>query len=106
MSIAGGLDRVSAARIGNGGELLIVFDEFLNEVFEILVVAIVVLSAVVDEEMSFQVFHVRHWRTIFVAFRIIVGEAHVSLLVDAVIEELVADESACHGEFVEIRIAE
>ena len=48
------------------GEEFFVTDELLNEVFKVLVVAIIVESAVMDEVVAFQLFDVGHGRVLAV----------------------------------------
>ena len=95
-----------AVRIGHDGEWFVMRHKLVDELLGALVVHIVVAGAVDDEQVSLQPLGMRDGRAVHLALGVVLRQAHVALLIDAVIKPTVRHGSHSHGSAVEIRIAE
>ena len=75
-------DRVSSIRIRHHAELLVVPDELVDELFEGLIMAVVVSRAVDDEQVAFELMGEIDGRAFAVAIDVFFGRTHVAFLID------------------------
>lgn len=95
-------DTVRTVRVGHELKLLIVFNEFVEQHFGIVVVYVVVSGAVYVEQVSFQVFGIGNRRSVYNIFQIFLRQPHVALLVNVVVGKLVGhgcDRNSCFINF-------
>jgi len=97
---------VGAVGIGHHRERLVVLDKFIDQSFEALVVYVVVGGPVGDQKISFEAVGMGYGRPVDVALLVVIGKSHVTLLVDGIVQSLVADEGDGHGCAVELGISE
>ena len=98
------VDGVVAVRVGHDGEGLVQHHELVDELFDTLVVHVVVSGAVDDEQMPLQLPGMCDGRSVGVTFGILLGQSHVALLINAVVEMAVRHGRDGDGGAVEIGI--
>lgn len=97
---------VGPVGIGHHGEVFVVFDQLIDQPLEALVMDIVVCGPMDDQEVSFKPVCMSDRRTIRVALFIVIRKAHVPLLVDCIVQTLVAHKGDSHGRVVELGVTE
>ena len=86
--------------------MLVVRDQLVDQRRAALVVAVVVRRAVDDQQVALELIREGDGRAVPVALGVVLRQAHVALLVDRVVEALVADGGDGHGRVIELGIAE
>ena len=97
---------VGAVGVRHHGEMLIVSDEFVDQPFRALVMAVVVARAMDQEQISPELAGIRDGRAKAVIFGIVLGQPHVTLLVDRIVEQLACVRSDGYRCGIHVRVAE
>ena len=83
-------------------KLFAVGNEFIDEGFAILVVAIVITCSVDKKNITFKLVCESDGRAVCESFRVVNRQTHVSLLIDSVVESLVGNK--CNGDASVIQV--
>ena len=96
------VNRVTAVRIDHETKRLVKFNEFVYELFGALIMNIIVSRTVNEQQITLQAVGVRDWGSKAVAFFVVRRQPHETLLIDRVIQALVADKGDGYSDMIDI----
>ena len=97
------INRVGAVRIFHESELFAVLHQLVDQHLRSLEMYVVIPGSMHQQQMPLQPGREVDGASAFVAFRIVLRQTHVALLVDRVVEPLIRDRRHSHSHLVCLR---